>query len=159
SIASQVGTSRPVSSNSFGLEASFAFTPKLILSGWGSFTDATVLGRGSADIWQWAATLALKDVGSEGSVLGFVVGMEPKVTGTDGRVSVNRTTGNIGLDLAAANSRDDDPDTGLHIEGFYKFQLSDNISITPGLIWLTAPGHNSDNDDIFVGTVRTTFTF
>jgi len=29
--------------------------------------------------------------------------------------------------------------TSLHIEGFYQFQLTDNIAITPGAIWITAP--------------------
>ncbi|HEY9649751.1 MAG TPA: iron uptake porin [Coleofasciculaceae cyanobacterium] len=142
SLASNLSTGRPVVSNSLGLGASFAFSPKLILSGWGSYTEATVIGRGQADIWQWAGTLALLDVGSEGSVLGFVVGMEPKLTDVDGPIGLN-----------------EDNDTGLHLEGFYKFQLTENISVTPGLIWLTSPGHNSDNDDTFVGTVRTTFTF
>lgn len=142
SLASNLRVGRPVVANSFGVEASFAFSPQLILSGWASYTDATVIGRGKAEVWNWAGTLALRDFGSEGSVLGFVVGMEPKLTDVDGGVGLN-----------------DDEDTGLHIEGFYKFQMTDNISITPGLIWLTQPGHNNDNDDAFVGVVRTTFTF
>ncbi|PHM08572.1 carbohydrate porin, partial [Nostoc sp. 'Peltigera malacea cyanobiont' DB3992] len=37
--------------------------------------------------------------------------------------------------------------------------VSDNISVTPGVIWLTSPGQNSDNDDAIIGTLRTTFTF
>jgi carbohydrate-selective porin OprB len=72
--------------------------------------------------------------------------MEPKLTGSD------RTVGTL-------LGRREDPDTGLHVEGLYKFKLTDNILITPGVIWLTAPGHDNDNDDIFVGTIRTTFTF
>ena len=46
-----------------------------------------------------------------------------------------------------------------HIEAFYRFSISDNISITPGLFILTAPEHDADNDAIVVGTVRTTFRF
>jgi hypothetical protein len=150
SIASQVaaGAGRPVVGQSYGLEASFAFTPQLVLSGWGAYTKAIVIETGEADVWNYGATLAINDLGTKGSTLGFVVGMEPKLTGSD------RTVGPL---LAGGLRRD--PDTGLHIEGFYKFKLTDNILITPGVIWLTAPGHNSDNDDIVIGTLRTTFTF
>ena len=140
----------PVVGNSYGVEASFAFTPQLILSGWGAYTDAIVIGRGGADVWTYGATLSINDFGTEGSTLGFVVGMEPKLTGSDATV---------GPFLRGSGGRRDDPDTGLHIEGFYKLKLTNNILITPGVIWLTAPGHNNDNDDIFVGTIRTTFTF
>ncbi len=68
--------------------------------------------------------------------------MQPKLTGSSGELS--------GLPPR-------DPDTGFHIEGFYRYQINKNISITPGLIWLTAPNHNEQNGDIFVGVVRTTF--
>jgi len=152
SIASQVQFQggRPVVGNSYGLEASFAFSPQLILSGWAAYTNATVIGRGSADVWNYGGTLAINDFGSKGSTLGFIVGIEPKLTGSDSTV---------GPLLVGSNGLRRDPDTGLHIEGFYKFKLSNNILITPGVIWLTAPGHNSDNDDIVIGTLRTTFTF
>ncbi|MFO5528572.1 MAG: carbohydrate porin, partial [Cuspidothrix sp.] len=36
---------------------------------------------------------------------------------------------------------------------------SDNISITPALIWLTAPDHNNTSDDVIIGALRTTFSF
>lgn len=146
SIASQLDLNRPIVGNSYGIEASFAFSPQLILSGWGAYTKGIVLGLGDADVWTYGATLSLNDLGIKGSTLGFVVGMEPKLTGSD------RTVG-------AVLGRRKDPDTGLHVEGFYKFKLTNNILITPGIIWLTAPGHNDNNDDIFVGTLRTTFTF
>jgi len=53
----------------------------------------------------------------------------------------------------------EDPDTSLHLEAFYQYQLNENLSITPGVIWLTAPNHNSDNQDAVIGTLRTTFSF
>jgi len=148
SIASQIDTNSPVLANSYGIEASFAFSPQIILSGWVGYTNATVIGTGNADVWNYAATLAINDIGSKGSTLGFVVGMEPKLTDSDSTVAALLPGG-----------RSEDPDTGLHVEGFYKFKLTNNIAITPGVIWLTAPGHNEDNDDIFIGTLRTTFTF
>jgi len=151
SRASQVNNiQRPVVGNSYGLEASFAFSPQLILSGWAGLSEAIILGRGDVDVWNYGATLAINDLGSKGSTLGFVVGMEPKVTGTS-----NSTVAS----LIGLPGRRDDRDTGLHIEGFYKFKVTNNIALTPGVIWLTAPGHNNNNDDIFIGTLRTTFTF
>ncbi|MBW4639844.1 MAG: carbohydrate porin [Gloeocapsa sp. UFS-A4-WI-NPMV-4B04] len=41
-----------------------------------------------------------------------------------------------------------DRDIGLHIEAFYRYQLNDNISITPGFFWLIAPNHDSRNPDV-----------
>ncbi|NEN97711.1 MAG: carbohydrate porin, partial [Moorea sp. SIO3I7] len=35
----------------------------------------------------------------------------------------------------------------------------DNISITPGLIWIAAPFGDSDNEDVVIGALRTTFKF
>jgi hypothetical protein len=152
SIASQIQTGRPVSGNSYGLEASFAFTPQLVLSGWGMYTAARAIGIGDADVWSYGGTLAINDLGAKGNTLGFVVGMEPKLTGTSSLALANSITG-----LPTGSRRD--RDTSLHLEGFYKFKLSNNILLTPGVIWLTAPGHDSRNDDIFIGTLRTTFTF
>jgi carbohydrate-selective porin OprB len=50
-------------------------------------------------------------------------------------------------------------DVPLHIEAFYRHQINDNISITPGIIWLTAPNQNNDNSDAVIATLRTTFQF
>jgi len=146
SLASQVRVRTPLVANSYGIQASLAFSPQLVLSGWAGYTDVIVLETGNADVWNYGATLAINDLGTEGSTLGFVVGMEPKLTGA------SSTVGSI-----LGTRRDDD--TGLHVEGFYKLKVSDNIAITPGVIWLTAPGHDEENEDIFVGTIRTTFTF
>lgn len=138
----------PVSSNSYGLEASWQLNRRFAIGGWVGYTNQRTLStldglleRGSQKIWNWAVTLAFPDLLKEGSVAGILVGMEPKVTST------------------SKNSLPKDKDTSLHIEGFYQFQLTDNISITPGLIWLTAPDHNRQNSDLLIGVVRTTFTF
>jgi len=41
----------------------------------------------------------------------------------------------------------EDEDASLHIEGFYQLQLTENITVTPGVDLVTAPGFN-DNADI-----------
>ncbi len=89
-------------------------------------------------------TLAFPDLGKKGSVGGIIVGMEPRVTGVSS--SLRNVIGK-------------DQDVSLHIEGLYQYQLTDNITITPGVIWLTAPDHNSNNSGTVIGTVRSTFTF
>ncbi len=145
------GSSLPISSNSYGLEAVYEFTPNFTLGGWVGYTATRTLStlggtldRGDLSIWNWALTLAVSDLGKKGSVAGIIVGMEPKVTSVSNSLK---------------NAIGEDPDTSLHIEGFYQLQLTDNIAITPGVIWLTAPDHNASNEDIVIGTIRTTFTF
>ncbi|MBD1886763.1 iron uptake porin [Microcoleus vaginatus] len=141
----------PVSSNSYGAQASWQLSRRFAIGGWAGYTNQRILSnlatptgsvqRGDQKVWNWAVTLAFPDLLKEGNVAGIVVGMEPRVTS-----STNRTL-------------PEDKDTSLHVEGFYQFKLSDNISITPGLIWLTAPDHNKNNSDLVIGVVRTTFTF
>ena len=53
----------------------------------------------------------------------------------------------------------EDPDTSYHVEALYRLQLNENIAITPGLLVILNPEHNDANDTIYVGTLRTTFTF
>jgi hypothetical protein len=139
---------RAISSNSYGIEANFKVNNGLQLGGWVAYMKAravTGVVRGDADVWTYAATLAFPDLFKKGSLGGIIVGMEPKLTGSDRLLS--------GL------ARRSDADTGLHIEAFYRYSVNNNISITPGIIWLTAPNHNDSNDDILVGVIRTTFSF
>jgi Carbohydrate-selective porin, OprB family/S-layer homology domain len=138
----------PFSSNSYGIEASLGLSDKFVLGGWVGYTNARNLStqgglveRGELDIWNWAVTLGFPDLGKKGNLAGIIFGMEPKVTGS----SINEI------------SRD--RDTSYHIEAFYQYQVSDNISITPGVIWLTAPDHNNNNDSVVIGALRTTFSF
>jgi len=134
---------RKVVSNSYGAQASLRLSPRFILGGWAGLTNARILGIGDARIWNYAVTLALPDLGKEGNLLGFVVGREPYLDKLE----------------APRSLRSFRNDTSYHIEGFYKYQLTDNISLTPGVVWITNPDQNRRNDDIIIGTLRTTFTF
>lgn len=145
------GVGIPTSSNAYGLAASFQISPKLVLNGSVGYTKTRTLAsgggfsRGELDIWNWSVGLAAPDFLRKGSVAGLIVGMEPRAS------KVSSALRNSGYGR--------DEDTSLHIEGFYQYQLNDNLAITPGLIWLTAPDHNNNNKDIVIGTVRATFTF
>ncbi|MCC5603615.1 iron uptake porin [Nostoc favosum] len=128
------------SSNSYGVSAAFRPSDKLSISGFVSYHDVTGFGADDDyEAWSYGVGIALPDFGKQGNVLGIFAGAEP--------YSFNRTG------VAAGN------DIPYHFEGFYKYRVSDNISITPGVIWLTSPGQNSGNDDAIIGTLRTTFTF
>jgi hypothetical protein len=52
-----------------------------------------------------------------------------------------------------------DEATSFHFEFFYRLKVNDHIFVTPGLFFVTNPGHIDSNDTIYVGTVRTTFRF
>jgi hypothetical protein len=128
------------STNSYGVSAAFKPSDKLSVSGFVSYHDVSGFGVGDDyEAWSYGVGVALPDFGKKGNVLGVFAGAEP--------YSFNRTG------VAAGN------DIPYHFEGFYKYRVSDNISVTPGVIWLTSPGQNSDNDDAIIGTLRTTFTF
>ncbi len=130
----------PAGSNSmFGLQGSFKVNPNVALGGWVGYNKNSDVA-GDRDIVNWAVTAAFPDLGGTGNLGGLIVGQEPRVTGATGTA--------LG-----------DSGSSLHLEGFYQVKLSDSLSITPGLIYLTAPDHNSANGGALIGTVRTTFSF
>jgi hypothetical protein len=49
--------------------------------------------------------------------------------------------------------------TQTNLEIFYRFRVSDNISITPDLQFIFNPNNNNENSTITIGSLRTTFTF
>ncbi len=142
------GNNTRTESNNYGVEATFQFS-KLAISGWGGYTTAdaqTGANAGTdAHIWYWAGSLALRDFGGKGNVLGVIFGQPPRVTGG----SIKNVAANVNLD----------DDISYHLEGLYKLKVSDNIQVTPGLLVIFNPEHNDANDTEYVGTLRTTFTF
>jgi len=148
----EFGADMPIVSNAYGFEASWQIARNFALGGWVGYVNTQTLStldgtidRGSLDSWNWAVSLAFPDAGAPGNLAGILVGQEPKVT----NISSGLERGGI----------DEDDDTSLHIEAFYSLQIGENITVTPGLIWLTAPNHDDDNDDLLIGVVRTTFSF
>jgi hypothetical protein len=146
------GGRAPVSTNNYGVQVNFDLSEKFFVGGWGGYTAARALGTGDGDIWNWAGYVGLRDLGIEGSKLGLLVGMEPKLAGSDASVGLAGVRGFSQFDRA-------DRDTSLHFEGIYAFPVSDNILVTPGIIVITNPGHNSTNPTLWIGTLRTTFKF
>ena len=138
------------SADHFGLQGKYRVSDRLSISAWGGLTLAHALTDGNnggiavndgddATIFNWAVTFAFPDLFAEGSLGGIIVGQPPKVSSNDG-----------GLE---------DEDGAWHIEAQYRYQLSDNIAINPGFFMVINPENNSDNDTIYVGTIRTIFEF
>ncbi|MTJ48935.1 iron uptake porin [Dolichospermum sp. UHCC 0259] len=131
------------SSNSYGVQASLGISQKFVLGGWAGYTNSQLLTgtKGEVDTFNYAVTLGFPDLGKKGNLAGIIVGMEPKVTSSNV----------VGVEK--------DPNTSYHIEGFYQYKVSDNITITPAVIWLTAPNHDDSNGNLVIGALRTTFSF
>ncbi|MEO0986088.1 MAG: iron uptake porin [Cyanobacteria bacterium J06639_14] len=136
------GASDSIIGNSYGLQASWLVSPDIRLGGWLGFVDVTATDlpdNPDADIFYYAINVGLPDLGGEGNLAGFVLGQPPRVVQNQ-----------FGLE---------DPDTSLHFEGFYRFQVNEHLAITPGVFVIMNPEHNSQNGAIVVGTVRTVFSF
>ena len=135
-------TADNVVTNSYGGQVSLRLTDGIILGGWVGYTDAILLDEGDARIWNFAATLRFPDLFKEGNYGAVIFGAEPWLS-----------------ELDVDNDVDFEDDLPFHIEALYKYKVSDNITITPGVIVLTAPNQDNDNDTVFIGTLRTVFAF
>ena len=128
-----LGEFTKVSVNAYGVAASYDLNSRIAFNAFGMYADADeAAGSGESEIWSYGLGVALPDLGKEGNLGGVIVGAEPYAG---------------------------DEDIPLHVEGFYKYQFNDNISVTPGVIWIQAPSGDKDEDDALIGVIRTTFTF
>jgi hypothetical protein len=135
------GEDTKVAANSYGVEVALQPLDIVAFNAFGMYTDAQESGgNGEAEIWSYGAGLSFPDLGKEGNLASVFVGAEPY--------------------LASRNSDDLSEDIPVHIEGLYKYQFSDNISVTPGVIYIINPnGGEQEEEDAIVGALRTTFSF
>ena len=112
------------------------------MNAWGGFTDLQLRNvELDGEIWNWAMALAFPDLGKPGNLGGIVAGVQPYLGGLEENQSFFKN------------------DLPIHLEGFYKMQVSDSISVTPGFVWLLNPNQDRNNDRVFIGTLRTIFEF
>ncbi len=83
--------------------------------------------------------------GRRGDLLALMIGQPPRLVQVEG--------------FAGANGGLLEKGRSLHLEAFYRFSVTDNISLTPGFFIVTNPGNIDENNTIYVGTIRTTFRF
>ncbi len=139
----------PVQLNSVGGTLTWRFTPKVAFSAYGAYIfvdDASRNVNASSNFSSWMVGLHFKDLLQQGDAVGLIFG-QPLFR----------------VDAGGAASLRDSPDvrraTPYHLEAYYRFKLTNNISITPGAFVLFNPEGNSRNDTTAVGVIRTTFTF
>jgi hypothetical protein len=94
----------------------------------------------------WTVGLQWKDAFAKGNSLGMAVGQPTYVTGLNNNADLN------------------DPNDGNYAwEWWYKFQVTDNISVTPALFYLSRPNGqytaNGETNTVFGGLVQTQFKF
>ena len=148
----------PIQTNAFGAGIEWRLTPGITVGGWGGYTTSELLGEsGNVETVNWMAFLNFPDLLREGNLGGIYIGQPPKITSSDLPDGRNIPSFVNEGDITA--SEGGQPDTAIHLEGFYRFRVSNNISITPGVIVIFNPNHNDNNDTITIGALRTTFTF
>ncbi|MEL6221767.1 MAG: iron uptake porin [Cyanobacteria bacterium J06627_8] len=129
----------PEIANTYGGQINFKINDTIELGGGVAYVD--VQGIGSAEdyeAWSWQGTLALNDLFLEGSQLGVVAGVP---------------------DYSLDGEFIEGDDNGFLVEGYYAFPISDNILITPSIVYLADPLNDDDNDDAVIAHLRTTFKF
>lgn len=136
------GATNPLLSDSVGAEWNFGVTDNFDIGGWVGYTFAHegLGGTDNANILNGAINFAVKNVGKEGATAGFIAGVQPFVINND-------------------NLAREDSDPPIHLEANYQFPVNKNILITPGVFYVFNPDGDSADDGIFVGVIRTTFTF
>ncbi|KJH70913.1 iron uptake porin [Aliterella atlantica] len=138
----------PVKLNSVGGTLTWRFAPKVALSGYGAaiFVDAAPEAVDAETTFtSWMVGLHFSDLFAEGNNAGLLFG-QPLYRSDASGDAVTQLPG-------------EDRATPYHLEAYYRFRVSDNVSITPGAFVLFNPEGNSNNDTAVVGLLRTTFTF
>jgi hypothetical protein len=153
------------STNAFGGTATWRISPQITLGGWAGYTTSATRDAGlggSVDTFNWMAFLNFPDLFAEGNLGGIYVGQPPKITSsnlTQNGVPAFNIPSAIGLAGVAPGDFGGQPASTTHLELFYRMRLNDNISITPGVLFIFNPVQTSGSDTITVGAIRTTFTF
>ncbi|MEH1798764.1 MAG: iron uptake porin [Nostoc sp.] len=143
-----VGAGTPVTLNSVGGTLTWRLSPKIALSGYGAaiFVDAASNSvNASTTFTSWMAGVHFRDLFKSGNTAGILFGQPLFRSDTGGSAQLTPTGDNRA--------------TPYHLEAYYRLQVSDNISITPGAFVLFNPEGNGNNETTTVGVLRTTFTF
>jgi Carbohydrate-selective porin, OprB family/S-layer homology domain len=108
------------------------------------YSDITPTGQNADyDALTFMGGLAYKDLFVPGALVGVAAGA-PMIT-----YNANGFVKSPGLNDT----------TQINVEAFYRFPVSDNISITPIFTAIFNPNNSTANDPIYQGVLRTTFTF
>ena len=150
----------PIQTNAFGGTLSWRLSPRITVGGWAGYTNSELQGAGGGNVEtiNWMAFLNFPDLLKEGNLGAIYVGQPPAIFQSDLPIGRNVPDFSSNGNLFAAGPGGQ-PGRTTHVEAFYRYRVSDNISITPGVILIFNPNNNPDNDTITIGVLRTTFTF
>ncbi len=134
--------------DAYGVNAEWAIAPGFAIFGRYGLANSRINGVTSDSFSAitsntWQAGLALPGLFGAGNTFAAMYGQPIRVTG--GQFSNNVSfipTGTEG-----------------NVEVFYRFQVSDRLSITPDVQFYIAPVNANNSNGITVGTLRATFTF
>ncbi|MBD2446923.1 carbohydrate porin [Nostoc sp. FACHB-152] len=150
------GQSAPLQTNAYGATVNWQISPRVTLGAWGGYTKSNIPGRsGHVETTNYMVFLNFPDLFAKGNLGGIYIGQPPKITSSTLPVG-NNVPDFINTGLGRAGGQ---PGSTTQIEAFYRFQVTDNISITPGIIHILEPGHTPDSDPITIGIIRSTFLF
>ncbi|MDJ0557051.1 MAG: iron uptake porin [Microcoleaceae cyanobacterium MO_207.B10] len=136
------GLSRPANINAVGGTVQWRVWEKITLGAWGGWVFTNYINSDAhATSNTYLFSVGMSDpFGRQGDLFAVLFGKPLKLVDGD-------------------NGIQEDEDTSYHIETFYRYKLSDRITVTPGVFVVTNPEHNEDNETIIIGVVRTTFRF
>jgi hypothetical protein len=140
------GTSltNPIQMNSVGANLTWRIAPKVAFNVSGAWIFANLSGVNAATTFtSWMTGFHFSDVFNEGNTAGLIFGQPLARSSASGLATV--PTGFTA--------------TPYHLEGYFNFKLSKNISITPGVFFVFNPEGINNAPTATVGVVRTTFTF
>jgi hypothetical protein len=140
------GTSltNPIKMDSVGATLTWRLAPKVAFNVSGAWIFANLTGVNAATTFtSWMTGFHFSDVFNEGNTAGLIFGQPLARSSASGLATV--PTGFTA--------------TPYHLEGYFNFKLSKNISITPGVFFVFNPEGINNAPTATVGVVRTTFTF
>ncbi|WOB44689.1 iron uptake porin [Thermoleptolyngbya oregonensis NK1-22] len=130
--------------NQYGITINYALSDTFNIGAWFNYEDGILIGTADYRSVAYAGYLAINDLGGPNNQLVLAAGVPPRIS--DYEIGSTR----IGAFI---------DDAAFSAELSYRISFSDNISLTPGIIWTADPGNNNDNSDTFLGVLRTTFYF
>ena len=133
--------------HSLGTSFNWNISSTVALTGYGAyfFVDSASEPEATSEFLSWMTGVHIRDLLKEGNTAGLIFGQP-----------LNRVDAG-----GAAELTEPDVDRAIpyHLELFYNYKVSDNLSLTPGVFVLFNPEGNKNNDTTTVGVLRTTFSF
>jgi hypothetical protein len=134
----------PIKLNSIGATLAWKVLPQVTFNVSGAWIFANLSGvNASTTFTSWMTGLHFKDVFREGNTAGIIFGQP----------LARNAVGGIATIPVGSTAKP------YHLEGYFNFKVSKNISITPGVFFVFNPEGINNAPTATVGVVRTTFTF